>query len=202
MIAILSLLVICSELTLFKYVYLHLCNYVSSQLPKPMIGCLVAWTHWPRHWWRRVGWVECTEGFEGVLSTVPVRDNSILNTTGHYSSIAAFPCLKQNKRTNCVSLPWVCPVYLIWIVHVPYSFIYACWYTACDPVYRCGIVPHNWLFVHLCLLWTGSLFHTRCTECGHVEENTKSPLCPALKGKGYTVQIFCMHMVLSNLSSS
>lgn len=108
---------------------------------------------------------------------------------------------KTKGQTVCLFRGYA-PVYLIWIVHVPYSFIYACWYTACDPVYRCGIVPHNWLFVHLCLLWTGSLFHTRCTECGHVEENTKSPLCPALKGKGYTVQIFCMHMVLSNLSSS
>jgi NAD-dependent deacetylase sirtuin 5 len=30
----------------------------------------------------------------------------------------------------------------------------------------------------------GSLFHTRCTACNHVEENRKSPLCPALEGKG------------------
>ncbi|KAG8222751.1 hypothetical protein J437_LFUL008149 [Ladona fulva] len=30
----------------------------------------------------------------------------------------------------------------------------------------------------------GSLFKTRCTECGNVEVNTKSPICPALEGKG------------------
>ena len=31
----------------------------------------------------------------------------------------------------------------------------------------------------------GSLFHTRCTSCHHIEENHNSPICPALKDKGY-----------------
>ncbi|XP_048364396.1 NAD-dependent protein deacylase sirtuin-5, mitochondrial isoform X2 [Sphaerodactylus townsendi] len=30
----------------------------------------------------------------------------------------------------------------------------------------------------------GSLFKTRCTSCGNVTENYKSPICPALAGKG------------------
>ncbi|XP_077626237.1 NAD-dependent protein deacylase sirtuin-5, mitochondrial isoform X2 [Crocuta crocuta] len=30
----------------------------------------------------------------------------------------------------------------------------------------------------------GSLFKTRCTSCGAVAENYKSPICPALSGKG------------------
>ncbi|XP_020842437.1 NAD-dependent protein deacylase sirtuin-5, mitochondrial [Phascolarctos cinereus] len=30
----------------------------------------------------------------------------------------------------------------------------------------------------------GSLFKTRCTSCGNVVENYKSPICPALEGKG------------------
>ncbi|XP_043920820.1 NAD-dependent protein deacylase sirtuin-5, mitochondrial [Protopterus annectens] len=30
----------------------------------------------------------------------------------------------------------------------------------------------------------GSLFKTRCTSCGHVNENHRSPICPALEGKG------------------
>lgn len=30
----------------------------------------------------------------------------------------------------------------------------------------------------------GSLFKTRCTSCGVVAENYKSPICPALSGKG------------------
>ncbi|XP_044149912.1 NAD-dependent protein deacylase sirtuin-5, mitochondrial [Bufo gargarizans] len=30
----------------------------------------------------------------------------------------------------------------------------------------------------------GSLFKTRCTTCGSVKENYKSPVCPALEGKG------------------
>ncbi|XP_076134201.1 NAD-dependent protein deacylase sirtuin-5, mitochondrial [Alosa pseudoharengus] len=30
----------------------------------------------------------------------------------------------------------------------------------------------------------GSLFKTRCTMCGNVAVNTKSPICPALEGKG------------------
>nr|XP_033790521.1 NAD-dependent protein deacylase sirtuin-5, mitochondrial [Geotrypetes seraphini]XP_033790522.1 NAD-dependent protein deacylase sirtuin-5, mitochondrial [Geotrypetes seraphini]XP_033790523.1 NAD-dependent protein deacylase sirtuin-5, mitochondrial [Geotrypetes seraphini] len=30
----------------------------------------------------------------------------------------------------------------------------------------------------------GSLFKTRCTNCGSVAENYKSPICPALEGKG------------------
>ncbi|XP_006864142.1 PREDICTED: NAD-dependent protein deacylase sirtuin-5, mitochondrial isoform X2 [Chrysochloris asiatica] len=30
----------------------------------------------------------------------------------------------------------------------------------------------------------GSLFKTRCTSCGNVAENYKSPICPALSGKG------------------
>lgn len=30
----------------------------------------------------------------------------------------------------------------------------------------------------------GSLFKTRCTSCGAVAENYKSPICPALAGKG------------------
>uniref|UniRef100_A0A4W4HDW1 NAD-dependent protein deacylase sirtuin-5, mitochondrial n=1 Tax=Electrophorus electricus TaxID=8005 RepID=A0A4W4HDW1_ELEEL len=30
----------------------------------------------------------------------------------------------------------------------------------------------------------GSLFKTRCMSCGEVKENYKSPVCPALKGKG------------------
>ncbi|KAJ6664479.1 hypothetical protein lerEdw1_007136 [Lerista edwardsae] len=30
----------------------------------------------------------------------------------------------------------------------------------------------------------GSLFKTRCTSCGHVRSNHKSPICPALAGKG------------------
>ncbi|XP_038596690.1 NAD-dependent protein deacylase sirtuin-5, mitochondrial-like [Tachyglossus aculeatus] len=30
----------------------------------------------------------------------------------------------------------------------------------------------------------GSLFKTRCTSCGNVAENYKSPICPALAGKG------------------
>lgn len=30
----------------------------------------------------------------------------------------------------------------------------------------------------------GSLFKTRCTSCGAVAENHKSPICPALSGKG------------------
>ncbi|XP_062501414.1 NAD-dependent protein deacylase sirtuin-5, mitochondrial-like [Corticium candelabrum] len=34
------------------------------------------------------------------------------------------------------------------------------------------------------LLRTGSLFHTRCTVCHHVEENYKAPICPALEGRG------------------
>uniref|UniRef100_A0A5F9C8N0 Sirtuin 5 n=1 Tax=Oryctolagus cuniculus TaxID=9986 RepID=A0A5F9C8N0_RABIT len=31
----------------------------------------------------------------------------------------------------------------------------------------------------------GSLFKTRCTSCGAVAENHKSPICPALSGKGW-----------------
>ncbi|XP_033290763.1 NAD-dependent protein deacylase sirtuin-5, mitochondrial isoform X1 [Orcinus orca] len=34
-----------------------------------------------------------------------------------------------------------------------------------------------------CDAW-GSLFKTRCTSCGVVAENYKSPICPALSGKG------------------
>jgi len=30
----------------------------------------------------------------------------------------------------------------------------------------------------------GTLFHTRCTSCGHISENRASPICPALAGKG------------------
>ncbi|KAG8571811.1 hypothetical protein GDO81_011788 [Engystomops pustulosus] len=30
----------------------------------------------------------------------------------------------------------------------------------------------------------GSLFRTRCTTCSSVKENYKSPVCPALEGKG------------------
>ncbi|XP_061095210.1 NAD-dependent protein deacylase sirtuin-5, mitochondrial isoform X1 [Conger conger] len=30
----------------------------------------------------------------------------------------------------------------------------------------------------------GSLFNTRCTNCGNVAANHKSPICPALEGKG------------------
>lgn len=30
----------------------------------------------------------------------------------------------------------------------------------------------------------GSLFKTRCTSCGHVAENYRSPICPALAGRG------------------
>ncbi|KAH0500060.1 NAD-dependent protein deacylase sirtuin-5, mitochondrial [Microtus ochrogaster] len=36
----------------------------------------------------------------------------------------------------------------------------------------------NLLEIH----WT--LFETRCTSCGNVAENFKSPICPALAGKG------------------
>lgn len=32
---------------------------------------------------------------------------------------------------------------------------------------------------------TGSLFRTRCTSCGVIEENYNSPIVPALKDKGY-----------------
>ncbi|XP_070953709.1 NAD-dependent protein deacylase sirtuin-5, mitochondrial isoform X2 [Macaca nemestrina] len=39
-----------------------------------------------------------------------------------------------------------------------------------------------WLKV-LCMV-PGSLFKTRCTSCGIVAENYKSPICPALSGKG------------------
>ena len=31
----------------------------------------------------------------------------------------------------------------------------------------------------------GSLFLTRCTKCGDVQENYDSPIVPALKDKGY-----------------
>ena len=31
----------------------------------------------------------------------------------------------------------------------------------------------------------GSLFDTRCTECGDVKENRNSPIVPALKDKGF-----------------
>ena len=34
-------------------------------------------------------------------------------------------------------------------------------------------------------LLTGSLFMTRCTKCQEIVENTESPICPALKDKGY-----------------
>jgi len=30
----------------------------------------------------------------------------------------------------------------------------------------------------------GTLFHTRCTKCGHISENRSSPISPALAGKG------------------
>ncbi|NXU93623.1 SIR5 deacylase, partial [Xiphorhynchus elegans] len=30
----------------------------------------------------------------------------------------------------------------------------------------------------------GSLFKTRCTSCGHIAANYRSPICPALAGKG------------------
>ncbi len=38
----------------------------------------------------------------------------------------------------------------------------------------------------LCLLYfsLGSLFKTRCMSCGEVKANHKSPICPALEGKG------------------
>ena len=33
----------------------------------------------------------------------------------------------------------------------------------------------------------GSLYKTQCTKCGHVEENRDSPICEALRGRGYVV---------------
>lgn len=30
----------------------------------------------------------------------------------------------------------------------------------------------------------GSLFRTKCTKCGHVEENRQHPICEALRGRG------------------
>lgn len=42
----------------------------------------------------------------------------------------------------------------------------------------------------------GSLFHTRCTSCHHVEENYNSPICPALKDKGYAQLHLVFHRSL------
>lgn len=45
----------------------------------------------------------------------------------------------------------------------------------------------SWLYQILVLFnscFSGSLFKTRCTSCGIVAENYKSPICPALSGKG------------------
>ncbi|XP_064332282.1 NAD-dependent protein deacylase sirtuin-5, mitochondrial isoform X3 [Camelus dromedarius] len=36
----------------------------------------------------------------------------------------------------------------------------------------------------------GSLFKTRCTSCGVVAENYKSPICPALSGKGWELPLW------------
>lgn len=39
--------------------------------------------------------------------------------------------------------------------------------------------------VHHILAFSGNLFKTRCTKCGHVEFNRDSPICESLRGKGW-----------------
>nr|XP_015210246.1 PREDICTED: NAD-dependent protein deacylase sirtuin-5, mitochondrial [Lepisosteus oculatus] len=59
------------------------------------------------------------------------------------------------------------PRYLILTCSIFFSFTN-------DRKDKCLIMP----------LFLGSLFKTRCINCGNVAENHSSPICPALEGKG------------------